>query len=60
MSNKKSGLLVGLLAGTLAATLSYLSLPKKDKDSLLENANEKLDELQANISRIKYYFDKTK
>ncbi len=60
MTNKKSGLLVGLLTGTLAAVLSYFSLPKEDKDSLLEDANQRVNELQANISRLKNYFDKTK
>ena len=60
MTNKKSGLLVGLLTGTLVAVLSYFSLPKEDKDSLLEDASQRVDELQANISRLKNYFDKTK
>ncbi|MDT2749492.1 MULTISPECIES: hypothetical protein [Streptococcus] len=44
MTNKKSGLLVGLLTGTLVAVLSYFSLPKEDKDSLLEDANQRVDE----------------
>ncbi|AHY17615.1 hypothetical protein DW64_04595 [Streptococcus iniae] len=52
MTPKNKGLLIGLTVGGFAAALAYLSLSESDKNQLLKESSDKVDDLNDKVKEL--------